>query len=186
MTHTSTATAYMGTSLDGFIATEDGGLDWLMSIPNPDLSDFGYAAFMDRVDAVVMGRNTFEAVCGFPAWPYTTRVFVLSNRLTTLPDDFAGKAELIRGGPQEIIAQLAERGLYRLYIDGGAVVTSFLEADAIDELVITRLPVVLGKGIPLFGGMPRPLWFDHVRTEVLLEQMVKTTYLRRRDPAKTK
>ncbi len=66
---------YIATSLDGFIADKDGGLDWLMEIPSPDNSDYGFAEFMDRVDALVMGRNTFDKVVTFGEWPYTKHRF---------------------------------------------------------------------------------------------------------------
>ena len=79
---------YIATSLDGFIADKDGGLDWLMEIPNPDKSDYGFAEFMNTVDALLMGRKTFEIVVSFGQWPYTKPVFVLSNSLKEIPDNF--------------------------------------------------------------------------------------------------
>ena len=82
---------YIATSLDGFIAAKDGSIDWLMEIPNPEGSDFGFAEFFENIDAVVLGRNTFESVLSFGQWPYTKPVFVLSNSLKTVPGHLAEK-----------------------------------------------------------------------------------------------
>lgn len=168
---------YIATSLDGYIATKEGGLDWLHSIPNPEASDFGFNDFIASIDALVMGRNTFEMVCSFDCpWPYSKPVFVLSQSLTEIPEKFQDKAELIEGSPQEITQKLQQRGFNHLYIDGGLTVQSFLQAELIDELIITRIPIVLGGGIPLFGELVSPQSFEHVKTEVLLDALVKSHY----------
>lgn len=172
---------YVATSLDGFIAASDGGVDWLMEVPNPDGSDFGFGEFMRGVDALVMGRNTFEMVLGFGSWPYHKPVFVLSSTLREIPETLAGKAEIVRGPLDELLRRLAERGFRNLYVDGGQVIQSFLAEDRVDELIITRVPIVLGEGIPLFGHMPRRLKFEHRKTEVLAGTLVKSHYLRIRD-----
>ena len=87
-------TVYIATSLDGYIADRDGKLDWLESIPNPDGNDFGYSDFMENIDALVMGRNTYEVVLGFDIpWPYTKPVFVLSNFLESIPDELQEKVQ---------------------------------------------------------------------------------------------
>lgn len=172
---------YIATSLDGYIADKDGGLDWLYSIPNPDNLDFGWAEFLARIDALVMGRNTFDTVCGFGGqWPYPKPVFVLSNTLTSIPAAFSDKAELVSGPLDLLVGSLHQRGFNNLYIDGGKTVQSFLRADLIDELIITQLPILLGGGVPLFGALSEPLTFEHVGTEVLLDALVKNHYRRRR------
>jgi dihydrofolate reductase len=173
-----TNSIYIATSLDGFIATQTGGLDWLMDVPNPEKSDFGFAEFMDTIDALVMGRNTFEKVLAFGEWPYTKPVFVLSTRMENVPEYLSDKAELIKGAPKEVVAQLAERGYKNLYIDGGKVIQSFLNEDLIDEMIITRVPILLGQGIPLFSEHEQSLKFKHVKTEVLNNYLVKSTYQR--------
>ena len=172
---------YIATSLDGFIATSDGGLDWLMEIPNPDKSDYGYADFIDRVDALVMGRNTFEKVLTFGEWSYTKHVFVLSNSLTEIPENLTGKAEIITGNVTDVVRKLNQQGYRNLYIDGGKVIQSFLKEDLIDELIITRIPILLGKGIPLFGDIDQRLKFKHIKTEVLNKMLVKSYYARDRE-----
>ncbi len=152
-----TISVFIATSLDGFIATKDGGVDWLDEIPNPEKSDYGYAGFMSGIGAIMMGRNTFEKVLSFGGWPYDKPVFVLSNFLESVPEKVKGLAEIISGELGALIQQLEERGIRNLYVDGGKVVQSFLEKDLVDELIITRIPILLGEGIPLFGTISRRL-----------------------------
>ena len=171
---------YIATSLDGYIATPDGGIDWLMDIPNPEGSDHGFSDFMEGIDALVMGRNTFEVVHSFGQWPYTKPVFVLSSSLKSLPEEYSGKAELMKGTPSDIIKELNERGYGNLYIDGGKVIQSFLNEDLIDEMIITRASMLLGKGIPLFRDIKQPLKFRHKKKIVLNEHLVQDHYMRDR------
>ncbi len=171
---------YIAASLDGYIARADGSLDWLTSIPNPDKSDFGFAEFMNTIDAVVMGRNTFETVVTFKKWPYSKRVFVLSNSLQKIPDSLNSFAELLQGNPIQILGTLGKRGYQNVYVDGGKTIQYFLGQDLIDELIITRIPILLGNGIPLFSTMKMELAFEHVKTEVYLKALVKSHYARKR------
>ena len=171
---------YIATSLDGYIATPEGGLDWLYAVPNPENSDYGYAEFIEGVDAIVMGRKTFEKVATFDPWPYAKPAFVLSNTLKQLPKAVEDKAEIISGDLNEIIQQLGNQGCSNLYIDGGSVIRSFLAEDLIDEITITTVPVVLGSGIPLFTQLSDTLAFEHQKTEVLSSALVKTRYIRNR------
>jgi len=170
---------YIAASLDGYIARKDGNLDWLMDIPNPDGGDYGFASFTDRIDGIVMGRNTFETVLAFNEWPYTKPVFVLSSTLAEIPVHLEGKAEIARGDVNLIVDSLRQRGLNTLYIDGGKTVQSFLRHDLVDELIITRVPVLLGTGVPLFSEMDFEMKLDHVETEVFSNGLVKSTYTRK-------
>jgi dihydrofolate reductase len=173
---------YIATSLDGFIADKHGGLDWLHAVPNPDGLDFGWSEFLAGIDAIVMGRTTFETVCSFDVdWPYPVPVFVLSNSLTEIPPSHADKAQLVSGDLASLVAMLNGRGFQQLYIDGGKTVQSFMAADLIDELIITRLPIVLGGGAPLFAELASAQNFEHLSTQVLLDAMVKSHYRRKRD-----
>jgi dihydrofolate reductase len=174
----STTTVYIATSLDGYIATTDGGLDWLNAVPNPDGSDYGYAEFIKDIDAILMGRNTFEVVRGFGAWSYTKPVIVLSHSLKHLPDDLEGKVTIASGSPTELLAQCEARGLSNLYIDGGQTIQAFLQADLVDNLIITRVPILLGGGIPLFGELAQPLPLTHIATESFSNGLVQSTYRR--------
>ena len=171
---------YIATSLDNYIAGPGGSLDWLNEIPNPEQSDFGFGEFLKRVDAIVMGRYTFETVLSFDAWPYQKPVFVLSRTLAALPEKTVGKADLIRGEPAEVVAALNARGYQNLYIDGGQTIQSFLATDLVEEMIITRVPILLGGGIPLFGSLPREMKFRLVSTERLNDTLVKSTYRRLR------
>lgn len=176
-----TNSVYIATSLDGYIADKNGGLDWLESVPNPESVDIGWADFIAHIDALVMGRTTFETVCGFDMeWPYTKPVFVLSNTMHAIPIAYQGKAECLSGPLERVVETLHQRGFKNLYIDGGKTIQGFLQADLIDDLIITRIPVVLGGGIPLFGSLSEHLMFEHVSTKVALNELVQTHYRRKR------
>lgn len=169
---------YIAQSLDGYIADKDGGIDWLLEIPNPDDSDFGFGEFMNRIDAVIMGRKTFESVMKFDIWIYTKPVYVVSASLKNLPEKYREKAGLLNLEPRQIIDTLKNDGMENLYIDGGALIQSFLAEDLIDELIITTIPVLLGGGIPLFDKLRNPLKFRHIKTEALTDLLVKSYYRR--------
>ncbi len=171
---------FIATSLDGFIATLDGGIDWLNEIPNPDQSDFGYLDFISRVDALVMGRGTFEKVLSFESWPYEIPVIVLSNSLTEVPAHLADNVEIIAGDFDSQLNQLNQKEYANYYIDGGKVIQSFLKADLIDEMIITKVSILLGDGIPLFGKLDRRLKFTHQKTEILNNMLVTSHYVRSR------
>lgn len=174
-------TVYIASSLDGYIADKEGGLDWLHSVPNPDQSDMGFTDFMASIDAIIMGRNTFETVCGFDMdWPYSKPVFVLSKSLKSISDKFAAHAALIKGELKEVLKELHEKGFRSLYIDGGKTIQSFLAEDLIDELIISKMPVILGGGAPLFSDLPQLQEFEHIETKVLLGQIVQSHYKRKK------
>lgn len=172
---------FIACSLDGFIADEQGRINWLQLVPNPGQNDMGYNAFINKVDAILLGRNTFETVLGFGIdWPYAKPVFVASNTLTSLPDELAGQVEVIHGSVKEIIGKIHEKGYMNLYIDGGNLIQSFLAQDCIDEFTVSRIPVLLGGGTPLFGKLPEKHIFEHQITTVFLGQIVQSTYIRRK------
>jgi len=170
---------YIACSLDGFIARKDGSIDWLMDIPNPENSDYGFSAFMERIDGIIMGRSTFETVVSFRQWPYTKPVYVLSHTLKDVPPRLRDKAEVVQGDLQDIIASLNSKGIKHLYIDGGKTIQSFLKLDMIDELIITRIPIILGSGIPLFVDMDREIKLELTQTKILNKDLVKSTYTRK-------
>lgn len=168
------ASVYIATSLDGFIARESGELDWLM-VATTSSDDHGYAAYMASIDTLVMGRNTFEKVLTFGEWPYPhKRVVVLSS---TLQQAHAGPHVEVHPGPlAELIDYLQESGAKSLYLDGGQVVQSFLREGRVDELTITRIPVLLGSGIPLFGTLGKDVLLQHMRTTTFENGFVQSTY----------
>lgn len=171
---------FIATSIDGYIADRNGGLDWLNSIPNPDNDDMGYVEFTNRIDALVMGRTTFETVIGFDVpWPYSKPVFVLSNKLKEIPESHKGKAFLVSGTLTEILKHIHEKGYERLYIDGGTTIRNFLKADLIDEMILTTIPILLGGGSSLFGEMPVELKFELVGSKTYLNQISQCRYVRK-------
>lgn len=171
---------YIATSLDGFIAASDGGIEWLNEIPNPEQSDYGWSDFISGIDAILMGRNTFEKVLTFGFWPYEKPFFVITNSLKKLPKDIVGKAEIVKGSINEVIDQLNQRGYINIYVDGGKVIQNFLAEDMIDEMIITKVPILLGKGIPLFGEQEQSRMFRHTKTEIYNNSLVKSHYVRER------
>ena len=172
---------FIATSLDGFIADKNGGIDWLQSIPNPGNDDMGYLEFIKDVDALLMGRTTFQTVCGFDVdWPYDKPVFVLSNTLNEIPESHKGKAFLVKGTLTEIMEQMHKKGYHQLYVDGGATIRNFLKADLIDELIITTIPILLGGGSSLFSDLPNEMAFELKKTKTYLNQVVQNHYQRRR------
>ncbi len=172
---------FIASSMDGYIADKNGGLEWLQSVPNPEMNDMGFHKFMNRVDALIMGRVTFETVCSFDGeWPYIVPVFVLSNTLNSIPEKFQDKAQLIKGSLGNIIEQLDQKGYTQLYIDGGATIQNFLKEDLVDEIIITTIPILLGGGSSLFGSLPKELEFELVKSEVYLDAIVQTSYKRKK------
>jgi dihydrofolate reductase len=168
------ASIFIGTSLDGFIARSNGALDFL---PPGGGEPHGYDEFMATVDALIIGRNTFETVLAFEAWPYPgKRVFVLSSRpLAAAPP--GAIVEHLSGDPGEIVAQLAARGFQHVYVDGGITIQRFLQAGLIQRLIITRVPVLIGSGIPLFGALPHDVVLTHVATRQYASGLVQSEYV---------
>ena len=171
---------FIATSLDGYIADKNGGIDWLHSIPNPENIDMGYGKFISEIDALVMGRTTFETVCGFDIdWPYQVPVYVLSNTLSEIPEKFSSKATLVKGTLKEILDTIHDKGHYNLYIDGGATIHGFLKEDLIDEMTITIIPTLLGSGIPLFSELPNRLNFECIESKIHLDMVVQNRFIRK-------
>ncbi len=168
-----TASVFVATSVDGFIARRNGDLDFLDAGGN---EPHGYDEFMATVDALVIGRNTFDAVLAFDPWPYGRKpVFVLSTR--ALPPAPPGAVvERMSGTPAEIVSLLDARGIRHIYVDGGITIQRFLRAGLIQRLVVTRVPVLIGTGIPLFGPLPRDITLTHVRTQQYASGLVQSEY----------
>lgn len=170
-----TISVFIGVSVDGFIARLNGDPDFL---PADGGEPHGYTEFMAGIDALVIGRKTFETVLAFPTWPYgDKRVVVLSSR----PIDFSavrgGIVEQMAGPPAEIVAKLAALGIQHVYVDGGVTIQKFLRAGLVQRLIITRVPVLIGEGIPLFGALPADVRLRHVATQHYPSGLVKTEYL---------
>ncbi|MAO38101.1 MAG: diacylglycerol kinase [Zunongwangia sp.] len=172
---------FIATSIDGFIADKNDGIDWLHSIPNPNNDDMGYLEFNKEIDALVMGRRTFETLLGFDFdWPYKKPVFVLSNKLKEIPKSHKGKAFLVNGTLTEILNKIHRKGFNKLYIDGGTTISSFLKADLIDEMILTTIPILLGGGSSLFTELPNELNFELIKTKTYLNQITQNHYKRKK------
>ncbi len=165
---------FVGTSLDGFIARADGELDFL---PTGGGEPHGYDEFIASVDTIVIGRKTFETVLTMSPWPYgEKRVVVLSSRPVDLSAASGGKVEQMAGDPAQIVSQLAASGARHVYVDGGITIQGFLRAGLVQRLVITRVPVLIGEGIPLFGALPHDIRLRHVATRQFPSGLVSSEY----------
>jgi dihydrofolate reductase len=168
-----TASVFIGISVDGFMARTNGDLDFLPPEPEPH----GYDEFIAGIDATVIGRKTFETVLGFGGWAYgKRRVVVLSSGSLDFSGLVEANVEQMSGSPGEIVEKLAASGAHNLYIDGGTTIQRFLSAGLIQRLIITRVPVLIGEGIPLFGTLPQDIQLRHVRTQYYPSGLVQTEY----------
>jgi dihydrofolate reductase len=165
---------FIGTSLDGFIARKNGAFDFL---PPGGGEPHGYNEFIATIDTIVIGRNTFETVLPMKPWPYgNKRVVVLSSRPIDFSAVVGGLVEQMSGSPAEIVEKLAASGAQHLYIDGGITIQNFLRAGLIERLTITRVPVLIGDGIPLFGSLPHDIRLRHVATRQYPSGLVSSEY----------
>lgn len=169
------AAVFIATSLDGFIAREDGSLDWLLGQSGG--TDHGYQDFIASIDTLVMGRNTFEKVLTFGSWPYAEkRVVVLSSGSPTVPEELSPSVEVLSLEPPDLMSHLSETGTRRVYVDGGQTIQRFLRAGLIHELTITRVPVLIGSGIPLFGRLEDDVELEHAETKAFSSGLVQSRY----------
>jgi len=168
---------FIATSLDGFIARANGGLDWLAHVEMPG-EDYGYGKFAASVDALIMGRNTYDTALGFEAWPYAgKRVIVLTNR-PFVP--VHGEEQRAGGDLAALVEELANEGVQRAYIDGGNVIRQFLAAGLIDDLTLSIVPIVLGSGKPLFGDLGAELTLQLESTQSWVSGLAQLRYRARR------
>lgn len=145
----------MAMSLDGFVARKDHTLDWLMKQPTQE-EDHGFEAFQASVDVIVMGSGSYRTVRGFGDWPYVKPVIVLSRSMANadIPDELRDRVEVSRLTPHDLMAQLDVRGMKRAYVDGGAIIRSFLAERLIADMRVAIVPILIGQGIRMFGDLP--------------------------------
>ncbi len=173
------ATVYIATSIDGYIARKDGRIDWLDAQDEKDHGeeDYGFYSFMEKVDCLVMGRNTFDFVKSVEPWPYEgKRLVVISKTLKEVPEKLKGKVELSSLEPLELYQKLETEGCKQLYIDGGKTVQSFIRANLIDDVIITRIPVLIGEGLPLFGAVSKDLDLELLGCQAFATGFVQVHY----------
>ena len=169
-----TVSVFVGTSVDGFIARSNGDLDFLDAGGG---EPHGYDEFIAGIDTIVIGRRTFETVLGFGEWPYgKKRVVILSSRVLDLSGAAGGVVEQMAGDPAAVVAKLAATGAHNLYVDGGVTIQRFLRAGAVQRLVVTRVPVLIGEGIALFGSLPHDVRLRHVATTAFPGGLVQSEY----------
>jgi len=151
---------FIATSLDGYIAGPDGDIDWLnnASAEVPEDDDLGYAAHMESVDIMVMGRKSYEKVLSFGDWPYgELPMLVLSRNEITFPEQIPNCVTHSSESPREIVERLESQGIKHIYVDGGVTIQRFLAGGLISDITITLIPVLLGAGIPLFAELAKPI-----------------------------
>jgi len=149
---------FIAVSLDGYIARQDGDIDWLLQRDDPT-EDHGYTAFIADKEWIVMGRGSYEKVLTFKEWPYDRPVLVLSRQLadTPVPEALKGKVQFSRHTPKDVLNDLTAQNVQRVYLDGGQVIQSFLREGLVADMVITTVPVLLGSGKALFGSLSRDI-----------------------------
>ena len=172
-----TAHVFIAISLDGFIARQDGGIDWLLQRDDPT-EDHGYAAFIADKDMIVMGRGSYEKVLTLDTWPYDRPVLVLSKQLADapVPEALMGKVRFSSRAPKDAMENLAEQNVRRVYVDGGRLVQSFLRDGLVADMVITTVPVLLGSGRPLFGALSRDIDLKLVSSRSFPSGLVQSSY----------
>ena len=168
---------FIATSFDGYIAKKNGDIDWLVKFNPPtgddEDKDCGFSKFFSGVDALIMGRNTYEVVSNFDTWPYQgKRVVVLSSTLTSVCE----QAELFTGDIVHLVEKLHANGIKHIYVDGGVTISQFLNAGLIDQLTISLIPIVLGSGIPLFNKINHDKWCRLVSSKSYSNGLVQLQY----------
>jgi dihydrofolate reductase len=176
---------YIATSADGYIATIDGGVDWLHSAGNQDADmgteDMGFKSYMDSVDCMIMGRKCMEMIASMnltpEQWPYGDMpIIVLSNTIKTPPESLVGNVEMYSGDIHELITRLENDGYKSAYIDGGATITSFINLKLINQMIITQAPVLLGDGLPLFGKINQPVKLQAAKSTTFVNDFTQVQY----------
>jgi dihydrofolate reductase len=165
---------YIATSLDGFIARENGDIDWLAG--GEAGQDYGYAAFIATIDHIVMGRNTYEKVLSFGAWPYHKKVIILTSRSLNLAPELESKAESLQLSPPELVREMEDRGAQHIYLDGGVTIQRFLREGLVHEITITTIPILIGGGLPLFGPLDQDVKLELLKSESFGNGFVQNRY----------
>jgi len=176
---------YIATSVDGYIAMPDGGVDWLHTSGNlkADMGDvdMGFQTFIDSVDCMIMGRKCMDMIASMnlssEQWPYgDIRIIVLSNTVKEPPESLRGRVKMYSGSIPDLVLALESEGFKHAYIDGGATITSFINLKLIDQMIITKAPILLGEGIPLFGKIKHRPKLENAKTTAYKNDFVQVKY----------
>lgn len=171
--HRPRVSAFLALSLDGFIAGEGNDLAWLEPYNGDSQEETGYSALMASADTLLMGRNTYDIVSAFPEWFYGDRPVVVLTHRPAAPREHVSFRQ---GALAQVLRDLWQEGAHHIYLDGGEVVRQGLQAGLVDELTLFWVPVVLGKGVSLFGGEPLPERLVPLSTAVLASGLVRVIY----------
>ncbi|RLC54787.1 MAG: dihydrofolate reductase [Candidatus Cloacimonadota bacterium] len=170
---------FIATTIDGFIARENGSLDWLNEIPNPENLDYGYGDFLAGIDVLIMGRKTYEEILGFGIeWPYDNCTSFVVTSETNYQTKTANTVIINRIDQQHYdrIKLSSKKNIW--IVGGGQLITEFINNNLIDEMTLSLIPTILGKGIRLFPNRPKETKFDLVNTESFDTGVVNLTYKR--------
>ena len=169
---------FIATSLDGFIARPDGDVSWLEEYePMGEGEDGGYGELFNSVDSLVMGRGSFEKVLEFD-WPYGDKpITVMSSSLTKVPEKLKDNVKINNAAPLELLEKLETEGCQHIYLDGGQVVQSFLREGLVDDMTLTTIPVLLGRGIPLFGHLESDIKLKLLESSSWENGFTQSTYM---------
>ena len=145
---------YIASSLDGYIAGENGSIDWLFSD-----ADYGYTEFYNSIDTIFVGRKTYEQSLTFEEYPYKgKKVYVLTHRAEAKKEKKTYNVEYINDEIPKFVTSLIKQPIGNKDIwllGGGEIVSLFLNADLVDEIILSVHPIILGKGIPLFNDIKK-------------------------------
>lgn len=167
----------MAITLDGFVARKDHSLDWLMK-QDTEGEEHGFATFLANIDVIVMGSGSYRTVLGFDAWPYEKPVVVMSSTLSQgdVPAELQGKVEMTGLDPQSLMDEMERRGWTRVYVDGGAIVQSFMRLGLVQDLKLAIVPILIGDGIRLFGDLPADVDLKLTETKGFASGLVEMRY----------
>ena len=177
--------AYIATSADGYIADPNGGVDWLHTAGNLDADmgseDMGFSDYMASVDCMIMGRKCMEIISSMnltpEQWFYgDLRIVVLSNTVKVPPENLYGKVEMYSGDTQDLLLTLESSGLKHAYIDGGSTITHFIKLKRLNEITITKAPILLGTGISLFGTFDAHVKLENTAVSVFPNDFSQVRY----------
>jgi len=177
---------FIATSVDGFIAKEDGSVDWLHTAGNSevdmgDQADMGMNEYMSTIDCMIMGRKCMDMISSMnltpEQWPYgDTKIIALSNTVKEVPANLKGKVEMYSGDLQALISKLENEGFKHAYIDGGTTIQAFINLKLIDQITITKAPILLGEGKPLFGKTFKDIKLEKAWTIAFPNDFVQVKY----------
>jgi dihydrofolate reductase len=178
------ASVFLAISLDGYIADKDGSVEFLNAFQSSASAatdgDMGFSDFLNSIDLLIMGRKTFDQVVSFgdDQWPYGDKqVWIWSKNPSSvhIPQIRSTNTVAVSEAPSELMSLAQQKGYRHAYVDGGTTIQQFLQKDCIDDFILTRVPILLGEGIPLFSGIRR-LSLEHLSTKAYSNGLVQSHY----------